>query len=343
MLRRLIKQALAGFIYYSGLWRLITKRRGPAEQLPFILMYHAVLPASDSRRRMLQPGMIVSPEQFERQMKLLNSRYEAITLTRLAEQIATGTRTDKNQFVVTFDDGWLDNCEFALPILTRLNIPATIFLTTDVIESNQTFWFIRARQVWQNLERASVLKILDKLESITGSTDINPDLLVSDFDGFAEFVKTLDPKTADDFLNEIDSSKAVEPPNQRWVLNWDEITRMTAGRIDFGSHGQTHTILTRLKPDQVASELTASRRIIREKIGGRIDMLAYPNGNSNESVRQSARSAGYSLAVRADQTNAPDKVDIMDLPRIGIHDGCSLSAFGRFSPALFVCHLHGIF
>ena len=42
---------------------------------------------------------------------------------------------------VTFDDGYRDNYECAFPILQRYRIPATIFLTTGVIDSGEPLWF----------------------------------------------------------------------------------------------------------------------------------------------------------------------------------------------------------
>lgn len=103
---------------------------------PLILLYHHVAPVEKIPRgsRNTDHGwhFTHSPEAFESQLLELRRRgFDFISLPELVQQIrATGTE-DKNSAVVTFDDGWIDNFEFAFPILKRLGIPATFFVTTE--------------------------------------------------------------------------------------------------------------------------------------------------------------------------------------------------------------------
>ena len=89
-----------------------------------ILMYHRVdrLPCYDQ--------LTVSPERFERHMAYLATHQRVISLTQaLAELASTGKM--RSAVAVTFDDGYRDNLLYALPILERYKIPATIFITTQ--------------------------------------------------------------------------------------------------------------------------------------------------------------------------------------------------------------------
>jgi peptidoglycan/xylan/chitin deacetylase (PgdA/CDA1 family) len=51
--------------------------------------------------------------------------------------------------VITFDDGYLDNIENALPILHEAGLPATFYIATGYVGSDREFW-------WDDLERLTL-------------------------------------------------------------------------------------------------------------------------------------------------------------------------------------------
>jgi len=90
-----------------------------------ILMYHRVCD-SDAFDQ-----LTVSPERFEEQMAVLAKKGGVISLDQAVQQLREKTSVDSNSVVITFDDGYLDNLQQALPILEHHQLPATIFVTTD--------------------------------------------------------------------------------------------------------------------------------------------------------------------------------------------------------------------
>jgi len=75
----------------------------------------------------------VSPEDFERQMKILKRRFRVITLAELRDILVQGRMPPDRCATITFDDGFEDNLTQALPILKELGLPATLFLTTSYV------------------------------------------------------------------------------------------------------------------------------------------------------------------------------------------------------------------
>jgi peptidoglycan/xylan/chitin deacetylase (PgdA/CDA1 family) len=76
----------------------------------------------------------VTPEQFDRQMAYLNLRaYHCLPLATMIKAQLTGDRLTRKTFAITFDDGYRDNFEVAMPILLRYKFTATIFLVADWI------------------------------------------------------------------------------------------------------------------------------------------------------------------------------------------------------------------
>ena len=79
-------------------------------------------------------SFFVSPESFAKQMEYIKKNgYEVITLDELVRSIKDKKSLKRNRVVITFDDGYKDNFEYAYPVLKRFGFPATIFLVTDFI------------------------------------------------------------------------------------------------------------------------------------------------------------------------------------------------------------------
>jgi peptidoglycan/xylan/chitin deacetylase (PgdA/CDA1 family) len=99
-----------------------------------ILLYHHVAPAKAVPavwKRGEGWEWWHSPEGFERQLVELKRRgYHFAPLGEIADDIRERGREGPMSAAVTFDDGWVDNYQFALPVLKKLSVPATFFITT---------------------------------------------------------------------------------------------------------------------------------------------------------------------------------------------------------------------
>ena len=93
-----------------------------------IIMYHSI----DYPHHL--SGVVVSPENFQRQLKYLKKhRYNVISLEALVKAITEKRKLPKNSVVITFDDGYEDNYTYAFKYLKEFNFSATIFVITDLI------------------------------------------------------------------------------------------------------------------------------------------------------------------------------------------------------------------
>jgi peptidoglycan/xylan/chitin deacetylase (PgdA/CDA1 family) len=101
-------------------------RFGAAASRVRILYYHSI---SDDPIR-----SSVSPAAFKSQLEyLVRDGYTLLSLSQAIDRLASDTASGERNAVITLDDGFQDNYEHALPILTRLKVPATIFLTVGYI------------------------------------------------------------------------------------------------------------------------------------------------------------------------------------------------------------------
>ena len=89
-----------------------------------VLMYHHVSPHKKDM-------VTVTPEVFEKQMgHLCKSGYKTLTIDELLSYINGDLIPEQKAVVVTFDDGWLDNYIYALPVIEKYKIHAAIFIIT---------------------------------------------------------------------------------------------------------------------------------------------------------------------------------------------------------------------
>ena len=150
--RRAIKN-----VFYSGYthgMRAIPRRLLAAthRQRVVVFCYHRV---NDDMRDSLTVGV----EQFDEQMDLLARLYPVVSI----EDVVDGTferDTSRPAVAVTFDDGYRDNWELAVPILARHRIPAAFFVSTGMIGTDRAFEHDLTRlghglptMDWENLTR----------------------------------------------------------------------------------------------------------------------------------------------------------------------------------------------
>jgi peptidoglycan/xylan/chitin deacetylase (PgdA/CDA1 family) len=104
-----------------------------------ILMYHRVTPVIAG---FPAPTWNVTPAKFRRQIAgLIALGYQPWPLERAIASSGAGISIPRNAFVVTFDDGYANNYSEAWPILRELAVPATIFLATSFLDTQEPFPF----------------------------------------------------------------------------------------------------------------------------------------------------------------------------------------------------------
>lgn len=80
------------------------------------------------------------------------------------------------------------------------------------------------------------------------------------------------------------------------LMRWDQLAGLRRRGFSIGSHTMSHVSLTRLQPDEVWWELSASRRTLQERLDIEVRAFCYPWGDWAPWVAELVSTAGYSLA-----------------------------------------------
>ena len=136
-LRQKLQSFLFQAVYRSGLLCLVSNicsrlKRGRI----LIFTFHRIGPVKNNQAYLVYP---FPPERFSEQINYLSRHLRVISLTEAVDRINSGN-IDNNYVVITFDDGFADFYDYAYPILKKHDLPATIFLTTGLIDRTCRMW-----------------------------------------------------------------------------------------------------------------------------------------------------------------------------------------------------------
>jgi peptidoglycan/xylan/chitin deacetylase (PgdA/CDA1 family) len=292
-----------------------------------ILLYHRVNDVQD-------PFFDTVPvAAFERQMTLLRDHFRVLPLEDLVERKARNDVPD-DAVAITFDDGYRDNFENAFPVLRRLGLPATIFVTTGTVGSKAGLWHDRVLDAFRQTGVAAVsidgkpypLRYLaerrEALRACLGK------------------LRRSDPRARDAEIERIIAALEVpEAGATGWnKLDWDQIAVMSNAGITFGAHTVTHPILTRVTPGEAVTEIADSRRAIESRLGRPVRLFAYPNGGRgdfDEAVKRAVRDAGFACGATALPGVNDLSTDPYELRRDGMWDPAPRMALLRLAWSRF--------
>ncbi len=318
------RQRLAETVSRLGAIRLLKPFHDRNRRSLLVLAYHRIAQVEDERSYPLDVDLIsATPEGFAWQMAALREHMTPVSLTKFADVLASGEPLPPRAVAVTFDDGFCDTYEHAFPVLRAYDIPATIFVSTDHVESGEPFWFEFAAHLMLRVPPGA-LRVETHPEALPSGTSIEArrhgiTILHKLLKAYPNEKRTaLTRQWAEQFGHLVDHRVR----ELSGSISRDQILEMADGGIEFGSHTVTHPNLALASDEQLDLELRSSKAVLEQRLGRAVRTLAYPfgvPGTYDHRVMARARSAGYSLAVSYRQgVNWPESIEPFDLRRIAI-------------------------
>ena len=276
-----------------------------------MLLYHRVLPSAIAERDAVEPGMYVTPESFSSHLDWLVAEFRVLPLHEIVARLGDGRSLPRGACALSFDDGWRDNLDHALPELERRGLPATVFVVTDRVGTEGAFWPDEVCRRLAPLPPRRRRELADRLGAAPGG---EPQAALLDA------LKRVPENERGKLLDVLRRETETPPRRERELCSWDELERLAAAGVDVESHGATHAILTGLPAEDVERELRVSRDALRERGHGRHDLLVYPSGAYDGRVQCSARESGYRAAFTTERGLLNAATDRLALPRLSVHE-----------------------
>lgn len=248
---------------------------------PRVLFWHGVAKRVDPNVEQ----EIFDIDVFQHQIAYLNKHYEIISIEEFEDRLLKQQFSGR-EIVLTFDDGYANNLYVVAPILNKANLPYTVFVSAEHIETGQFF----PTSVNRIITRGANLKevsIPSKNLRFSMSTDSEKKRAS---DEISHLLKTLPVHEVKTITNELISNVSPsewEELMQRYKsvrpMTWDEVKELSGCGATIGSHCMWHICCHENQEDkEVEFQLTESKKQIERHIGKECRYFAYPNGDYTE-------------------------------------------------------------
>lgn len=310
------KRELASQVFVrSGLSSLWRKRHSGDRVL--VLNYHRI---GDPASSPVDHGVFsATAEAFDWQMGFLERECQLITPADLLNE---GDLVGGNFVIVTFDDGYRDNHDIALPILRAHGVKATFFITTGYIDNPRVPWWDEI--AW--MVRTSPRPALQASMLLPMDVTFDPPIRQRAIDQVLGVYKRLPGDATRQFLDDLAVACGTGrcPPElgrDLW-MTWDMIRNLRDAGMTIGGHTVNHPILSQLPRFQQEEEILGCLRRLSEELKQPTRFFAYPRGKP-DAFNADTRACLYEARIERAFTfyggpNVLGHIDAFDVRRAAV-------------------------
>ena len=317
-----LKQAGISFLSKLGVLRFLHYKN---RHKICVLMLHGVMEVHEkSKWEPLRSQL--PPSELKRILNILSDFYQFIDVTQAIGILDGSLPIIDNGLLVTFDDGYRNNIDYALPICEQFGIKPILFVTTRHIDSDSPFWFDRLDYALQQnmgeiikyeyeghhyqFDATSRQSLKDSFKKFRDyckehfSDDIKLNQL---FTGLSEMLEHRSKKSLRHICKTDDWSA---------IATWDDLNRcVKADKLDIGSHTVDHFRLNCLDKNKIKSQLVKSKSEIELELKIKCQYFCYPNGDYDAQSILLVKESGFQAAFSTDVGLCNPKGDLMKLKR----------------------------
>jgi peptidoglycan/xylan/chitin deacetylase (PgdA/CDA1 family) len=218
--------------------------------------------------RVLAYHAVLDPAGFEAQMEHLVERYRPVSSEQVVRWL-DGATLLPGAVWVTFDDGDPTVVERGLPILSRLGIPATMFICPGVIDTDRPYW-------WEIIDQISPIEVA-RLKGVPNAERI---------------------ARTEEVANQLREERGADLSRRQ--LSSEKLQQWLEAGGDVGNHTWDHPIMDRCEPEEQERQIRTAHDWIMDRVRPARLLYAHPNGNAVAHSDSVLAALGYDLSVMFD-------------------------------------------
>jgi peptidoglycan/xylan/chitin deacetylase (PgdA/CDA1 family) len=262
-----------------------------------ILRYHSVQDEPERHANSIGSGIIHATDVFEKQMRTVASEFDPITLDDVLLFLNGEKPTPRRPVAITFDDGYVDNLEIAVPILGRFGIKASFYVTVEPVENGRPPWFCRLRHAFGTTHRRTWHDSTEsRVHNIVEAADRKSAFLVA-----SGRCARHAGEAQDQTLSTIEKELEVEPLTEKLMMTWDQVRTLQRSGHIVGSHTLTHPNMACMGLKDLHKECVESKNTLERELGVPVHHFSYPSPilqpHWNKQTMEITATAGYRSSV----------------------------------------------
>lgn len=302
----------------------------------FIVAYHNIVRSGEETFLYDQNNISGDQNSLERELVFYKNHFDVINYSDFNS--SNEGRKDKPKLIITFDDGYASFYDLAYPLFKKHGLSATVFLSTDYVDSNYTFWWDEVSWICTTLSPKVFFSSCfskyffpdSKLEySLNNGVDAFKFAILKYLKNFStkdvyRFIRFIRSRYPDLYRNFPESSQ------QAKIMTWEQIAELSEQGFEFGSHTLSHCLLDMCSLDQIKKELIDSKNIIAEKLQKEVPTFCYPTGRgAQKRVQDMLQRVGYKYACLMEPGVNSQRTNPFLHKRISISQSMSLDDIAK--------------
>ena len=308
--RSWIRRARQGLVAASGDFGGHAIARSLTRAVPRILMYHRFSPRPGWRTTELAT--------FEQHLRYLQRHGRIVSLDAAVAGFKASGAFDPTEVVITIDDAYADFHELALPLLERLQVPATLYVPTDFIDGKEWLWPDKLLWLVRSSDRDAIeFRALHRLSLAT-----LPQRRAS-WNTLADALLEMNTEDRNAAFEELEQALGVVAPRQPTSdyspMTWDQVRDAARRGVTIGSQATAHVPMARETYERQLELAAQSKQRLEAELGGSVRHYSYPHGRAcdfDQHGIDAARAAGFETSVAAIPQGARSADLLFAMPRL---------------------------
>lgn len=302
----------------------------------YISMYHYTRDLQHSRYPEIK-GM--DKPLFREQIEFMKSNFNIVTMEQVLDAVAGKSELPEKALLLTFDDGYIDNYTFALPVFEEFKvqgsffIPGKTFATHQLLDVNKVHYILASADIFELVE--DVKKEMDYYRgrefdyapteelfhdyAIANRFDVKETIFVK------RMLQTVLPESLRNTISSNLFQKYVGVTEEQLAyelyMTEEQVRTMKRHGMFIGIHGYDHYWLGNLSEEQMKQDVSMALDTLDEFIDRKQWVMCYPYGNYNQNVLDYIKSQGACVGLTTEVRIADVKKDnALTLPRFDCND-----------------------